>query len=761
MRGLLTMVVTAAVLACQAASAQVLVSEGTPGCVIVLGEDAIPAERTAAKELQSFVRQMSGAELPIATSAEPDAKRCRVFIGQTSQTQSILPGFNWGSLAHDGILIKRVGSDLILAGDRPRGSLYAVYDYLESLGVRFFAPDETLVPTTSTIALPAIDKTYVPKLQYRETTYERVIRKNPEFCARLHLNGHHHTIPAEYGSNYSIIGFCHTFDQFLPAATYFESHPEWYSEKKGKRVGGRTLGQLCLTNPEMKQEFIKQVLQQIEHNPSAGIISVSQNDGSGPCECARCTAEVNRLGSQTDLILQFVNDVAAEVKKAYPEFLVDTLAYSYTRQAPKSVRPGSNVLVRLCSDGDFSKPLSSPGNEHFMNDLTAWSKIADKLFIWDYTVGFGNLHMPYPNNPVLGPNVRTFVANKAIGLHEQGDLYNHEVSLQPLKAYLLARLMWDPSQDEDQLTRDFLTGYYAAAGPVMYEYVKLIENALAQSHEPLKMFAVQAPYLTGDVMVKALKLFAQAEQAVADNPKLVQRVRQQKMAIQQAWLRSPLKVRNDAMTSAGINEQRMAKEYVKLAKETNNIYISEGVLFPWDEFMALAVGDDDEPSTSPVPARVKGLPATAWREISLGRVRLADADVAKMVDDPDAVTGKAVRLNGASLDWAAQFFLSNSDMRNFTRAEVIVSVKCTGRAAQGRAFELGMHDMAAGGTPGPAALAGNLSEIKDDGYHEYSLGVHDLRDGMYVYVAPPGNARLLGAMYVDRVYLVKAPGGSR
>lgn len=743
-------------LAGAAASAQTLVSQGKPGCVIVLGADAIPAEKTAATELQDFARRMSGAEIPIVAAAGPSNERGRVFIGQTAQTKALLPGFKWETLAHDGILIKRVGADLVLAGDRPRGTLYAVYEYLERLGVRFLAPDETLIPAQATLPLPQTETCYVPKLQYRETTYQRVINgQNAEFAARLRLNGNYNQIPVAFGGNYTVIGDCHTFDLWLPAATYFAAHPEWYSLKKGKRIGGQIIGQLCLTNPEMKQEFIRQTLKQIGLNPAAGMISVSQNDGSGPCECAVCKAEAKKLGNETDLLLQFVNAVAAEVEKAYPAFLVNTLAYSYTRPPPKTIRPRHNVLIQLCTMVDYSQPLDSKLNQTVMNNLVAWSRMTDALFIWDYTVGFGNLHLPFPNTPVLKPNIQTFIAHKTIGLHEQGDLYNPEVSLVPLKTYLLAKLMWDPSQNQDQLTREFLNGYYGAAGKSLYAYLKLIEDARARAGAKLTSFAETAPYLTADVLVKAFALFDQAEKAVADKTTLLKRVKLQRLAIEQAWVRLPLTPRGDVTKRAGLNERRLVDDYVMLATETGNIFPSEGVRFSWDEFRFAALGET-KPNTNPVPERVKNRPATDWKEIALGRVRLAAPGVGTMVDDPQAMTGKAIRMAGSSLEWAAQFFLSEYDVKDFSRAEVIFRIKCVGRAAQGHAFDLGVYDNTGAKRSDPTGPSYYLKDIRDDGYHEYSAGVHNLGDGMFIFAAPPGNAKLLEAFFIDRVYLVKA-----
>ncbi len=736
------------------ASAVNIVSNGKPVSTIVLGKDSIPAEKTAATELQSFIKQISGAEIPIIETAKKDPKRCRIFIGQTSAVKRLMPGTKWDSLKFDGILIKSVGNDLIISGDRPRGTLYAVYTLLENLGVRFLAPDETTIPSKKTISLPVQNTQYIPSLRYREVTYKRVVRQNPVFCARLKLNGHHHEITPEYGGNLSIIGFVHTFDQFMPVDKYIGTHPEWMSLLGGKRVGGQGIGQLCLTNQEMKKEFIRLVLEQIKKKPEAGLISVSQNDGGRPCECDNCKAAVEKLGNQSDLLIQFVNDVAVEVEKQYPDFLVETLAYTYTRKAPETIRPRKNVLIRLCSiEGDFSKPLDSEVNKTFMEDFKAWSAITDKMFIWDYTVGFGNLHLPYPNTQVLAPNVRTFLAHKTVGLHEQGDMYNPEVSLQPLKAYLLAKLLWQPDIDPDKFTKEYLNGYYGAAGPYLYDYVKLLEKAVQDNPIYMQWCQTTTPYLTSDVLIKAFQLFDNAEKAVAGNEKLLKRVEIQKLAIEQAWFRTPIKVREIARKSLAIDDAKMLDAYIKLAEETGNVFYGEGTKFKWDDVKLSAIGDT-QPISGPAPERVKNLPATDWKEIRLSRAYLSRADLASIVDDPQALTGKAVKAVGSTLEWAVQFNISPFDIKDFSKAEIIFSIKCTGRAKAGQAFSVGVYDIANQKMfPGKTY---NLQEIEDDNYHEYSAGTYDLHEGMYIYLAPPGDAKLLDSVYIDRVYLVKA-----
>ena len=58
-------------------------------------------------------------------------------------------------------------------------------------------------------------------------------------------------------------------------------------------------------------------------------------------------------------LLRFVNAVADAVAERYPDVLVDTLAYQYTRNVPKLTRPRRNVIIRLCSiECCFRHPLT-------------------------------------------------------------------------------------------------------------------------------------------------------------------------------------------------------------------------------------------------------------------------------------------------------------------------------------------------------------------------------------------------------------------
>ena len=419
-----------------------LATNGQSDFVIALASDAVPAEKTAARELQKYIQQISGANLPVKSETNVPEKAPQILVGAGPRVRKMLANQNWNALGADGIVLKTIGNKLILAGGRPRGTLYAVYEFLETLGCRFWAQGEETIPTQKTVQIPALNVVYIPPFSYREH-YTNSVQQDPIFATRMRENGHHQPQSEEWGGHYSIIGFVHTFDALLPPSKFLKEHPDWFAE------GAQ---QPCLTNLAARGEIIKSVLEKVRTNPAAGIISVSQNDNIARCQCATCKALEAVEGSPSAPLLETVNAVADSVKKEFPHFLVETLAYQHTRKPPKTLRPRDNVVIRLCSiEADFSKPLDSESNASFRDDITGWKAIAPRLYIWDYITNFTNSIWPHPNFRVLGPNLRFFAANNVIGVFEQGDAYSNGTGDFPqLRAYLVGKLMWNPQPRRKQ-----------------------------------------------------------------------------------------------------------------------------------------------------------------------------------------------------------------------------------------------------------------------------------------------------------------------
>ena len=208
-----------------------------------------------------------------------------------------------------------MGDSLVLLGDPPRGSLYAVYTFLEDVvGVRWWTSTESYLPKTPTLRIKDLDIRYAPKLQFREAFYRDAF--DGVFAARSKCNGHFPRVPEAYGGHYPVLGWCHTFFQLLPPDKYFQDHPEWYSEIDGQRKADHT--QLCLTNEAMRAELVQNALKWLRAVSNPGVIDISQNDWHGQCQCAKCRAIEEEEGSLSGPLLRFVNAVAEDIEREFP-----------------------------------------------------------------------------------------------------------------------------------------------------------------------------------------------------------------------------------------------------------------------------------------------------------------------------------------------------------------------------------------------------------------------------------------------------------
>ena len=88
----------------------------------------------------------------------------------------------------------------------------------------------------------------------------------------------------------------------------------------------------------------------------------------------------------------FVNKVA----RKFPDKIISTLAYWYTRAAPSNIIAEPNVNIMLCNiESTREKPVFDTDPD-FTNDLKDWGKLSQDILIWDYNIQFANPVSPFP-----------------------------------------------------------------------------------------------------------------------------------------------------------------------------------------------------------------------------------------------------------------------------------------------------------------------------------------------------------------------------
>ncbi len=525
---------------------------GKAQVAIVAAGDDLPSVQHAAGELAMFLGKVSGGKFEVVRSAV--AGKGNIYVGPKA-AKMVDPAFSLEGLGDEGIVIRTVGDNLILAGGEPRGTLYAVYTFLEDyVGCRWWTPTASFVPKNKNVQFGDINLRYVPKLEYRDTDYAEATEA--DFSVRNKYNGHDHKLfidngfhnvqqdarrgGRKYAYARSDKWQAHAMWTLVPPEIYFNDHPEWFSLINGKRSVEMYHSGHCLTNEGLRKEMTQNARLALWWHPWGTMLSLEQPDDGGPpdrCECDNCKAVENEEGSPSGLMLRFVNSVAEDLEKQFPDTLFTTFAYHYTQKPPKITKPRGNVVVRLCDIScSFAKPLSDPVNNTFGNDLRGWGALTDRLYIWDYVSNFGYPLAPHPNLKVLGPNIKFLVDNGTRGYFAEAiPLPGSEMA--ELRSWVLAKLMWNPELDGWKLAEEFCRGYYGPAGEDVWAYLNLMQSSLEQSDDYLSIGSpVDAKFLSFDNLSKGWAMLQQAQRKADRDAQLKNRVRAEQMPLLYVFL---------------------------------------------------------------------------------------------------------------------------------------------------------------------------------------------------------------------------------
>lgn len=497
-------------LSAAAADPVVLAKDGRALAPIVTGNSDVA--RYAARELKGYLDRITGATFSLVTEAP---KPPRILVGRPAEAAAA--GLDLAGLKRDGSYRAVSGGDLILIGrdeagpwkpylhrDGQRGTLFAVYDFLEDVcGVRFIkaGPYGEVVPTMATLSVP-----------------DGTVKDEPYFLDRklcqtgIHGYGYpdaelHATAPADRGAPYDRdlmlirqryntlfqVNGCHSSHYLEFDERFAKEHPDWFSlMTDGRRAIDQPRGSyLCYSHPGVIQAFIDDARAYFSGQPpqSRGLktwnksgygdeFMVDPHDSYIYCQCPACRKlhEADPEQDYSEIIFGAVAKVAEGCRDFKGKY-ISTLAYGPKREPPKTVVLPDNVRIRLCVAGPWHHAL--PGSRATQLALIeAWSKrTKGDLVLWLYP------NAARPTKPIegaveTGPHaIAAFL--KAVKPYVKGAYFENEAVSQTnrfLDEYVMMKLLWDPDQDVDALLADYFARFYGpAAGPIAKVYARLEE----------------------------------------------------------------------------------------------------------------------------------------------------------------------------------------------------------------------------------------------------------------------------------------------
>ena len=614
-------------------------------------------ERTAALELTNYVSRVITNRFTVGGEAGV------VFhVGDTAFARQ--RGIAAKDLKDEEWRVRSFGRDVVLVGGGTRGTIYAVSHFLEDhLDVHWWVEGEEHVPAAKPVDLPALDEggrpCFLERDVYPVAGPTPSVRSNQTRIAILNrLNGRK-APRADYGGSFEWgpPSECHTFGYYLPFSDEMKrKHLEWFSLIDGVRKGGITAGQLCLSAPGLADYMYERLMKYVAEGdaradaaglPRPRLYDLSMNDTAIGCTCPKCREEVSKWGWSGQLI-RFLNGIARRVAKTRPEILISTLAYHYSEPPPKDgTKAADNVVIRLCDTG--SSMAGSPydrNNDGFLRNLQGWRKCAKNIFVWDYAICYS-----------FSPTTVDGVAFPCAGERHYDDLYrmfrdngvrgtfveqesNDIGDFSALKYFLQAKLMENPDDDLEKLTRLFMDRYYGAAADLMYDYRADLDRLRRERNGFVTWDPGVAPFnfIEDADVVRYQALFDRAEAAVAGDPLRRLRVRHARTGLDllvahrarvQVVYHGPAQAKPDASASV-----RRLREYVP---EWFGAYGRWSKGAGIDRLLAVT-------NAAPTAPLAKLPPPSEFRDRRFYDFYPSDMYGGELVDDAASPSGKARRL---------------------------------------------------------------------------------------------------------------------
>lgn len=548
-----------------------LASAGTTEYTILTPPAPADITGSAADELSHHLRQITGAAWTVKQEpARADRKEIRLELSATD------PSVPQNA---QGYRLFTEGNDIVIRARSPHGILYGTYALLEDkCGCRWYTPDENLIPRHENLSIAPFDTSAAPAFIYRDI-YAADVFRDRKWAQRLRLNSgtfRWPDKPSDHPYNYLPHYSCHTFERLVPSGKHFANHPEYYGLVNGKR--DKNL--LCLSNPAVFETALATLRADLAQNKERPcIVSISQNDCGGWCQCPECARIIAEEQGGTGLLMRFLNkfDNALQGENV----TIHTLAYHDTDTPPAKTKPNPGIIIQLCPIGicyghypERCSHSGSEGNIAFERKLKGWAAIHDNLWIWSYHINFAHSLQPFPNIHTLPDYIRYFADHNAKGVFAQSDAGQRATNLKRLRHYLLAKLLWNPSVDTGALTREFMEHYYKEASAPMAEYLAALA-ATVENIPGKHTWIYDSPhswYLGNDFIEQSETIFAKALEAAKNNPVTLNRIKTEHLSIQYLilshWLNGSINRSNEQIL-------RILDEFETVCKENGIVGLSE------------------------------------------------------------------------------------------------------------------------------------------------------------------------------------------
>lgn len=490
-----------------------LVIGGVTEYVILLPENYTTNEYLAAEELQTILRDATGAEMDIVFEGEytPKDGAPLISIGNTALAQTQQVRTDKTDLLRSGYYVRTVDNRLFILSDGSGIALcYAVYDLCEdAVGYRYYAADEIRYRTDGDVELYVYDGRVMPDLDFRATLYPTT---SQDADYRRHLR--YFLYDEEFGGQraHGQTSAVVNFDKFKAThgvgTTRIDENgnevpDHWFSRNAAP--------QLCWTaGEEMERQAASDLFRIVSASSSEKIyFHIGQEDNANYCTCDRCKKALsewayNNAGLQiawANHVCGYLHEMLENAGMGERDVRVVIFAYMGTETPPVVTDADGNYRaysdrVKPCDMlyfewapiyTDYSVNYSHVNNKDEYTNLQMWKALfaecglVNRMSVWTYETNFKFLMFPFDNAGTFADNMKFFCENGINNVFSQGANQTNIPSFQEMRLFVESQLMWDTSLNYDALVNEFMAAYYDDAATAVRGYYDAVRLRYQQA----------------------------------------------------------------------------------------------------------------------------------------------------------------------------------------------------------------------------------------------------------------------------------------
>jgi len=496
----------------------VLVTNGKAVAEIYYGENCGRQVKTATKELISAIKDATGADIKIVKTL---TEKPTLIIGDCPEAKKAeLEGTK---MPIEGFEIKTAPKRIFIVGNDEVGTAWGVIDFVERfMGVRFYWPGK------SGESIPTSKDLIIKPAHVKDHPYFRKRGIYPSGGSRVGRDvGPHHFRMRAYNS-WPIKIIVHGPHDW--SKKYGKTRPEIFQLASG---GGRNFKMLCYGNQKTLETYLEEI--ELQLNPEVAIdrkgmivqgksITVSPQDMALSCKCEDCKKlwddNGGAYGTASPIMVDFVNKLAVEVKKRWPDMTVIFLPYKNYTYAPEGAKFPGNVEVQICGMPGLAQHKDPVINKAEQDNIDAWMDASGrKIQNWHYNC------WPADRTKAAYQYAHTIKKHyqdnkdKTVGSFING--VKDHWPRQNFSLYTWLKVLWNPDFDVDAAYDEYCKRMFGPAEKTMKKLISMQmdgwENRNWSSHKFSPKSVYEESFPRKDVL-KMQALFAKARKEAKNDP---------------------------------------------------------------------------------------------------------------------------------------------------------------------------------------------------------------------------------------------------